>query len=167
MTVAGESTAAEAVQAALDLCGRDRAMLIPVLQDVQKTLGYLPEEAIVQIADGLRMSASEVFGVVSFYAQFRLSPTGKNVVRVCRGTACHVRGGAGVRRAVEQELGVEENETTGDMKYTYQTVACLGACALAPVMMMNEVVYGHLNAEKARQTVRSVGSSPESSEEGS
>lgn len=151
MSSDSELTAAEAVEAAFAVFGRERAALIPILQHVQAALGYLPEEAITRIADGLRISSSEVFGVVSFYAQFRLTPTGKHLVRVCRGTACHVRGGASVRRAVEQYLEVGEGETTPDLAFTYETVACVGACALAPVMVANEVTYGEMSAEKARE----------------
>lgn len=145
------------MEAAFAVYGNNRSMLIPILQHVQGALGYLPEEAITRIADGLRMSSSEVFGVISFYAQFRLTPRGDRLVRVCRGTACHVRGSASVRRAVEEELGIRDGQSTDDLRFTYETVACLGACALAPVMMVNETVYGHLNADRARQILRGAG----------
>lgn len=122
--------------------------LIALLQKVQGELGYIPEEAIFGISEKLGVPASEVFGVLTFYAQFRLEPQGKNVIRVCRGTACHVRGGVAVRKAVARNLGIEADQTTPDMEYTLETVACIGACALAPTMVINENVYGQMSARK-------------------
>ena len=101
-----------------------------------------------KIADSLRVTAGEVYGVVTFYAQFRLVPSGKNLVTVCRGTACHVRGGTRILREVEQRLGVKPGETTPDMEYTLETVACIGACALAPNMTINSDVHGTLTTKK-------------------
>ena len=106
--------------------------LIPVLQETQEKLGYLPAEAMERIAKYLHLPASTVYGVVTFYAQFKLVPSGKRIVRVCRGTACHVRGGARILREVEKRLGIKPGETTEDWEYTLETVACIGACALAP-----------------------------------
>ncbi len=125
-----------------------KGSLIPVLQKVQEKLGYLPEEAVSEIAKFLRVSSSEVFGTLTFYAQFRTTPTGRNRVTVCRGTACHVRGGARVLDAVKRELGIDEGETTPDLEYTIETVACIGACALAPTMRINMDTYGRLNPKK-------------------
>lgn len=122
--------------------------LIPLLQKVQGELGYVPEEAVFGISEKLGVPASEVFGVLTFYAQFRLEPQGRNVIRVCRGTACHVRGGVSVRRALERKLGIEPGQTTPDMEYSLETVACIGACALAPTMVINEQVYGQMSAKK-------------------
>lgn len=129
---------------------KERSSLIPILQRVQERLGYLPEEAIRQVAQYLRLTPNQVFGVLTFYAQFRLTPQGRHLVRVCRGTACHVRGGASIRRTVERLLQVSPDETTPDRKFTYETVACLGACALAPVMVLNGVVHGETTPDKAR-----------------
>ena len=125
--------------------------LIPQLQAVQKELGYLPEEAIVAISERTGVSTSEVFGTLTFYAQFRLKPQGRNVVRVCRGTACHVRGAARVLDALQRVLGISDGETTPDMEYTLETVACVGACALAPTMVVNDEVHGHMTPQKVEE----------------
>ena len=119
-----------------------KGVTIPVLQQVQEELGYLPREAIDEIAKTLKISASEIYGVITFYAQFRTTPRGKHVVRVCRGTACHVRGGGVVLDQVKIDLGINENENTEDMEYTLETVACIGACALAPAMVIDEDTFG-------------------------
>lgn len=122
--------------------------LIPLLHDVQEAVGYIPPEAIARIADGLRLFPSQVQGVISFYTQFYTEPRGKNVVRVCRGTACHVRGGKTILKLVKQELGLEEGETTPDLEYTLETVACIGVCALAPNIVINQETHGDLNPKK-------------------
>ena len=138
----------EGLEEILTLYRGERGALIPVLQKVQESLGYLPQEAITQIAKFLRVPESEIFGVLSFYAQFRTTPVGRNRVMVCRGTACHVRGGEGVLAAVERALGVKEEESTPDMEYSLETVACIGACALAPTMMINKSAHGRLTPAK-------------------
>jgi NADH-quinone oxidoreductase subunit E len=122
--------------------------LIPVLQAVQQAFGYLPEPAMKRIAEFLKLPESTVFGVSTFYAQFKLHPSGKNIVRVCRGTACHVRGGARILRQVEKELGIKPGETTPDFEYSLETVACFGACALAPVVVLNNNVSGRMTTTK-------------------
>ena len=127
--------------------------LIPILQSIQDEVGYLPPEALSQVAKYLRLSPSQVFGVVTFYAQFRLAPRGRHMVKVCRGTACHVRGGANVRQAVERELGVVSGGTTPDLKFTYEAIACFGACALAPVVIVDSTVHGHMTQDKLRRTL--------------
>ena len=126
----------------------NRDELIPILQETQEALGYLPSEAMRMTADFLGVSPNTVFGVATFYAQFRLVPSGKNRVTVCRGTACHVRGGTRIEREVQQRLGIKPGETTKDMEYTLETVACIGACALAPNMTINSDVYGQLTTKK-------------------
>ena len=125
--------------------------LIPLLQQVQGALGYVPEDAVYLISEKTGVPESEVFGVLTFYAQFRLVPQGRNVIRVCRGTACYVRGGSAVRRALEKTLGIQPGETTEDMEYSLETVACIGACALAPTMTINDQVYGQMSAKKAEE----------------
>ena len=125
-----------------------RGELIPILQKVQETFGYLPKEAIVRISELAGIPPSDIYGVLTFYSQFRTTPTGKNRVRVCRGTACHVKGGPGVLRAVKQKLKLEEGQSSEDMMYTLETVACIGACALAPTMMINKDTYGQLTPQK-------------------
>ncbi|MFO7784528.1 MAG: NADH-quinone oxidoreductase subunit NuoE [Thermodesulfobacteriota bacterium] len=134
----------------LDKFNRTRWGLIPLLQEVQETYGYVPPETIKPIAESLGLFPSEVEGVVTFYAGFSLEPKGKYVVRVCRGTACHVRGGRSILRLMKKELGLEEGETDEDYRFTLETVACLGACFLAPTMMVNRTYYGRLAPSKVR-----------------
>ncbi len=125
-----------------------RWSLIPLLHEIQGVLGYIPPEVIPRIARGLGLFPSQVQGVVTFYTQFYTAPRGKNIVRVCRGTACHVRGAKTILKLVKQHLGLEEGETTPDFEYTLETVACIGVCALAPNLVINKDTYGHLNPKK-------------------
>ncbi|MFO7996890.1 MAG: NADH-quinone oxidoreductase subunit NuoE [Dehalococcoidia bacterium] len=118
--------------------------LIPILQHVQQVFGYLPEPAMRKIAKFLKLPESTVFGVGTFYVQFKLLPTGRNVVKVCRGTACHVRGSAQLLAELEKRLGVRAGETTPDLEYSLETIACFGSCALAPVVVSNDKVYGRM-----------------------
>jgi NADH:ubiquinone oxidoreductase subunit E len=122
--------------------------LIPLLHDVQTAVGYIPPESIPRIADGLGLFPSQVQGVISFYTQFYTEPRGRNIVRVCRGTACHVRGGKTILKLVKQELGLEEGETSPDLEYTLETVACIGVCALAPNIVINQETHGNMNPKK-------------------
>ena len=124
-----------------------RVELVPLLQQVQEELGYLPEEAMFRIAEFTGTPESEVYSVATFYAQFRLTPQGRQRVMVCRGTACHVRGAPQVQEAVERRLGIADGETTEDLEYTLDTVACIGACGLAPCMMINKDVHGRLTSK--------------------
>ena len=119
---------------------------MPVLQAAQEIFGYLPEEVQIMVAEGLDIPLSEVYGVASFYAQFTLNPKGKYQVSVCLGTACYVKGAAGVLEAVEQKLGIAPGGITRDGKFSLDACRCIGACGLAPVMMINEEVYGRLTA---------------------
>ncbi|MFC2006843.1 NADH-quinone oxidoreductase subunit NuoE [Chloroflexota bacterium] len=128
-----------------------RGASIPVLQKVQEELGYLPEEVIPEIAVFLGLSKNEVYGIASFYAQFKFERQGKYTVRVCQGTACHVRGGRRILDTVVQELGIGCEETTEDYEFSLQRVACFGSCALAPVMVVDKTVYGKMTTVKARQ----------------
>ena len=128
--------------------------LIPILQEAQEIYGYLSEEVLVRVGKRLDISMSRIYGVVTFYAQFYLTPRGRHTVRVCRGTACHVRGGKNVLKAVQQFLGVGENETTPDSKFTFETVACLGACALSPVVLVDKNYYGKLTPAKVAQVLK-------------
>lgn len=122
--------------------------LIPLLQEIQRVLGYIPPQAISRIASALGLFPSQVQGVITFYTQLYTAPQGKNVVRVCRGTACHVRGGKTILKLVRQHLGIEEGETSPDLEYTLETVACIGVCALAPNIVINRATYGHMNPKK-------------------
>lgn len=123
--------------------------LIPLLQEAQNIYGYLPADVLRRIAGELRVPFSKVFGVATFYAQFHLKPRGRNIIRVCLGTACHVRGGARVFDAIQNQLNVANGETTPDLRYTLETVACLGACGLAPCMMVNDDTHGRLTPDRA------------------
>jgi NADH-quinone oxidoreductase subunit E len=125
----------------------DRDELINILQEVQEQFRYLPEEAMKKVADFLNITVSQVYAVASFYALFRFTPSGKKMVRVCRGTACHVRGGSPILRQVQKRLGIKPGETTKDGEYSLETVACIGACALAPNMSVDKETYGLVNTE--------------------
>ena len=125
--------------------------LIPILQEAQEEFRYLPSEVMQGIAKFLHLPESTIFGVCTFYAQFKLVPSGRVIVRVCRGTACHVRGGARVLREVERRLGVKPGITTEDLEYTLETVACIGACALAPTMTVDKEVHGQMTTKKVAE----------------
>jgi NADH-quinone oxidoreductase E subunit len=122
--------------------------LIPLLQDIQETFGYIPSESIEHVAETLGIFPSQVQGVITFYAGFSMEPKGKYIVRVCRGTACHVKGGRSILRLVKKELGLNEGETSPDWQFTLETVACLGACFLAPTLMVNKTYFGKLTPRK-------------------
>ncbi len=127
---------------------REKWGLIPLLQEVQESFGYIPPETIEPIANGLNLYPSQVQGVITFYAGFTLKPKGKCVLKVCRGTACHVKGGQSVLRVLKKELNLDEGETSEDYQFTLETVACLGACFLAPAMMANRDYFGKLSPTK-------------------
>lgn len=146
-----KSSMRERLQPILEPYRGHRESLIPVLQKTQAELGYLPEEAISEIAQFLGMSSSEIYGVASFYSQFRFERQGEHAVRVCQGTACHVRGGRRIMDAVSHELGIKPGGTTEDYLFSLEKVACFGSCALAPVMVVDDVVYGRVSTVKARQ----------------
>jgi len=122
---------------------------IPLLADVQREVGYVAEEAVEYVGAELGIPAAELFGVATFYAMFRFQPEGKHVVRLCRGTACHVQGSGLIADQLERSLGIKDGETTPDLMFTLQCVACLGCCSLAPVMMVDDDVFGRLTPEKA------------------
>lgn len=128
--------------------------LIPILQRAQEIFGYLPPEVLKRIAERTRTPLSQVYGVVTFYAQFYLTRRGKYIIRQCDGTACHVRGAAKIIDAVERELGIRAGETTPDYKYTFEVVYCLGSCGLSPVAVINEKVHGRLTPEQMIRTIR-------------
>jgi len=128
--------------------------IIPVLQKVQETFGYLSPEAIKDIARYLKLSESEIFGVATFYAQFRFTRPGEHNVRVCLGTACHVRGGAQIMETLERELDVEAGGTTKDYKFGLERVACFGSCALAPVVVVDDQVFGRLTPGKVKEVLK-------------
>ena len=143
----------EKVAQVLEKHPRDRSSLIPLLQDVQDELGYLPPEAMEEVARHLNLPESAVYGVVTFYAQFYLTPQGRHRVKVCLGTACHVRGGRRIMDAVRRRLGIEPGETTPDYEFSLERVACFGSCALAPVMVVDGKVHGRCTPEKAKKVL--------------
>jgi NADH-quinone oxidoreductase subunit E len=127
--------------------------LIPILQQVQQIFGYLPKPAMKRIARFLKLPEGTVFGVGTFYAQFKLVPSGRNIIRVCRGTACHVRGGARILREVEKHLSIKPGESSPDLEYCLETVACIGACALAPTMVVNNETHGQMTTKKVAEVL--------------
>ncbi len=129
----------------------DKGGLIPLLQDVQKKEGYITPKAVDEISDHLRISRSRIFGVASFYSQFKFNPPGRNSLKICLGTACHVQGGDFLLNALKSEIGISPNETTEDGKFDLERVACLGCCALAPVIMVNDVIFSNMSVVKMKE----------------
>jgi NADH:ubiquinone oxidoreductase subunit E len=127
--------------------------LIPLLQKIQESFGYIPPDTIEAIAEALGLYPSQVQGVISFYAGFSTEPKGKCVLKVCRGTACHVKGGKNILRIIQKDLDLEEGETSPDYQFTLETAACLGACFLAPAMMVDREYYGKLNPIKVNSVL--------------
>lgn len=135
----------------------DEAALVPILQRVQGELGYVSEDAIFAIGETINVPPAEVFGVLTFYAQFRLDPVGKHNCRVCRGTACHVRGAPTILTSVRDEIGLsEDTDTTSDRLFTLEQIACFGACSLAPVMVLDDHTYGRMTPARARKLIKEV-----------
>lgn len=130
--------------------------LIPLLQAAQDHYGYVPEHAIEQISAATSIPPAKIYGVITFYNQFRLQPMGKQVVRLCEGTACHVAGAKTLLEIIEDELGIHEGETDDDGLFTILTVACIGCCSLAPVMLVNDETFGKLTAKKVRSILRKI-----------
>ena len=129
--------------------GKTPDKAIPILQAVQDEYRYVPTEAIERIAGQTEMTETQLYGVVTFYTQFRLNPVGEKIVKVCHGTACHVGGAEGLTQSLEARLEVKDGENTPDMKYTLSSVACVGCCSLAPVVMIDDDTYGRLDRKKA------------------
>jgi NADH:ubiquinone oxidoreductase subunit E len=127
--------------------------LIPVLNETQETFHYLPVEAMEEISRYLKVPRSTIYGVATFYSLFKLKPSGKKVIKVCRGTACHVRGSPRIVEEVSKHLNIKPGETTKDMEYTLETIACFGSCALAPVMVIDKTVYGRMTPAKVREVL--------------
>jgi NADH-quinone oxidoreductase E subunit len=132
----------------------DESLLIPLLQEAQNIYGYLSMPVLERIAKHLHIPLSRAYGVATFFAQFRFKPAGQNVIRICRGTACHVRGSKNILEALERELKIKAGDVTSDLKFGLETVACLGTCFLAPVMMINKSYYGKLTTRKIRDILK-------------
>lgn len=137
-------------------CGKGQDELIPILQEIQNEQAYLSKEAMESVAQALGVSVCHVYGVASFYNQFRFSPLGKNIIEVCRGTACHVKGSKPIADYLTRHLKINQEGNSPDQKFTLITVACLGACSIAPVMRMNGEFYGHLTPERIDQILKEV-----------
>ncbi len=129
----------------------NKSDLIPILQDVQSNLGYLQEEAIIEVSKFTGVPESEIYGVATFYTQFRFIPVGKKHIMVCKGTACHVKGASQIIGGIERHLGIKEGEVTFDMEYSLESVGCLGCCALAPCAMINEDVKSNLTLRDVKK----------------
>jgi NADH-quinone oxidoreductase subunit E len=127
--------------------------LIPLLQSAQNSYGYIPEKIIDYISELVGIPQAEIYGVITFYAQFRLKPIGKNLIRICEGTACHVNGAKSVLSVLQDEIGISIGETTDDGIFSLVSVACLGCCSLAPVMMINDETFGNLDQNKVKKAV--------------
>lgn len=144
----------EEVSSILKRRGTHRDACINVLQDIQKTYGFLPAEAMRYVTEHSRITGRQIYGVATFYERFRFKPVGKHMIRTCHGTACHVNGARHTSRAVEETLKVKPQDTTEDGQFTFESVACLGCCSLAPVMMIDENVYGRITPAEIRKILK-------------
>jgi NADH-quinone oxidoreductase subunit E len=134
---------------------RDKSNLIAILQHVQQSDGYITPGAVDRIANHLSISRSQIYGVASFYSQFRFNPPGRHSIKICLGTACHVQGGDFLLNALKSEIGIGPNETTPDGRFDLERVACLGCCALAPVVMINDAIYSNMSVVKLKEILDS------------
>lgn len=132
---------------------REKGNLIQILQEIQRIEGYIPHEAVDSISEHLWISRSEIFGVASFYSQFKFNPPGRHSIKMCLGTACHVQGGDFLLNALKSEIGISPNETTEDGRFDLERVACLGCCALAPVVMIDDTIYSNMSVIKLKETL--------------
>ncbi len=132
-----------------------KEMVIPVLQKVQDHYGYLPRPAMEYVSEKMQIPLSRLYGVATFYAQFKMKPRGRYIIRVCKGTACHIQGSPKIAERIEEILGIESGETTEDLKFTLEEVACIGACALAPVIMINDDPHGRLTPDRIKEILNS------------
>ena len=142
-----------------------REYLIPILQDVQEAQGFISKEAVQIIGKYLNLPSSKIYGVATFYNQFRFNAPGRYIIQVCRGTACHVKGSSNVLDALQRELKIKAGETTRDGLFSLEVVACLGACGLAPAVVINEKIYGHMTPEKVVQAIDEIKTKPAREEE--
>jgi NADH-quinone oxidoreductase subunit E len=147
--------AKEKVKSILDSHQRDRSMLVAILQDIQAEYNYLPKETLMQVSQGLDIPLTQVYSVASFFKAFSLKPRGRHLINVCLGTACHVRGAVRVLEEIERELGIKAGETTKDLKYTLETVNCVGACALGPIVIIDGQYSGQMKTDKVKNLLGS------------
>jgi NADH-quinone oxidoreductase subunit E len=162
MTEKAKSSLQEAVEEEVDLTAANEVIdsyqdmsgnLMPVLQGIQEAYGYVPEAAVDLVAERLNVYSSRIYGVLTFYSQFHLKPRGKNIIRVCVGTACHVKGAGRIVETLADRLGIHHGETTEDLNFTAEYVACIGACGMAPVIMVNDSTYGNMTVQKMDEVI--------------
>lgn len=151
-----ESTCLEKLETVLRGHPKSPSSLIPILQEAQAAHGWLPREVLLRVAEHLRLPPSTVYGVATFYAQFYLARQGRHNVKVCGGTACHVRGSAKIMSSVRKRLGIEPGQTTPDFNFTLERVACFGSCALAPVVVLDGKVHARMTPEKALKFIENL-----------
>jgi len=142
------------VDRVLDRYKRKKSALLGILQDIQAEYNYLPKEALFHLRESLRIPLTQIYGIASFYRSFSLKPRGKHIINVCLGTACHVRGAVRILEEIERNLGIESGQTTKDSMFTLETVNCLGACALGPLIVVNERYYGKMTSGKVKKVLR-------------
>jgi len=152
---AGIKQIEEKVESILGNYQRDKGWLVSILQDVQAEYNYLPREAVMQISQGLDVPLSQVYSVATFFKAFSLKPRGRHLINVCLGTACHVRGAVRILEGIERELGINSGETTEDLKYTLETVNCVGACALGPIVIVDDEYSSQMRADKVNSLLSS------------
>jgi len=150
-----EEVKREEIEVLLDKYRRQPSQLISVLHDVQAKYNWLPKEALVQISEGLEIPLSRTYSVASFYKAFKTTPRGRHLIRVCLGTACHVRGGLRIMEKAGEVLGINAEETTPDMKFTLERVNCLGCCAMGPMIVVDEDYYGHVTTTDVKKALES------------
>ena len=145
----------EKIESILDNYQHDKGMLVSILQDVQAEYNYLPKESLVEVSKGLGAPLSQVYSVATFFKAFSLKPRGRYLINVCLGTACHVRGAVRILERMELELGIDRGETTEDRRYTLETVNCVGACALGPIVIIDGVYSGQMKTDKVKPLLES------------
>jgi NADH-quinone oxidoreductase subunit E len=147
--------ARQKVKSVLERYQRDQGMLVSILQDIQAEYNYLPKETLVEVSQGLDIPLTQVYSVASFFKTFSLKPRGRHLINVCLGTACHVRGAVRVLEEIERRLGIKAGETTKDLKYTLETVNCVGACALGPIVIIDGKYSGQMKTDKVKNLLES------------
>ncbi|MFP4366457.1 MAG: NADH-quinone oxidoreductase subunit NuoE [Bacteroidales bacterium] len=152
----GEKTDISLLDGLINKYSGKKGIMIPVLQETQSIYGYIPREAFGRLSDELNLNISDMYGVATFYSQFRLSPVGKYIIKVCHGTACHVQDAVSITESLEEALKISDGETTADGIFTLESVACLGCCSLAPVMMIGNETYGKLTGKMAVRIVKEI-----------
>ena len=153
------------VKGIIEKYGSDKSFLVPILQDVQKKLNYLPQEALNAVSAQLSLPVSRIYEVATFYKTFSLVPRGRHHLSLCMGTACYVRGAALIESNIERVLGIKPGETTPDLEFSFDTVNCLGACALGPILVVDEEYHGQMNVSKTNKIFKNLGKDVETNED--